>query len=279
MRVTFLNCKQPLGNRSLIMKRWFFFFCLIYCAPTIVTAQTRLTIIASVHSPTKYITRDTLLSILSRFKTDDILLELDTSLMDEKGTFKVNPQKLSLEAGTAQRYKEINPNTNLARIDVTYRNQYYKDNNTFTKESQLSKAIDSLYKNNLLNDTTWFIINSLYSATQVLNNMGYMRLKDINSDISMQAASLRQNLLYKREVDVINNNSNLRHWYPFAKEAADFWNLRNLTMINNILTYIKEHPDKNIAVIVGYYHKYALIDGLRPLASKNYFVLVDDLIR
>lgn len=199
--------------------------------------------------------------------------------MDEKGNFKVNPQKMSLEAGTAQRYKDLNKNTNLARIDVMYRNRYYKDNNTFARENQLSQAVDSLYKNNKLNDTIWFIINSLYSATQILNNLGYMKLKDINSGSSMQAASLRQNLLYKREVDIIRNNSNLRSWYPFAKENADFWDLRNRTMINNILAYIKHHPDKNIAVIVGYYHKYALIDGLKPLASSNRFVLVDNLIQ
>lgn len=278
MNVTFLNHKRLFGYRSLDIRHWFFFFSLIYCANN-VTAQTRLTIIASVHSPTKYITQDTLLSALSRFKTDDILLELDTSLMDEKGNFKVHPQKISLEAGTAQRYKEMNKNTNLARIDVAYRNQYYKNNNTFTKENQLGGIIDSLYKNNLLNDTTWFIINSLYSATQILNNMGYMRLKDINSDIIMQTASVRQNLLYKREVDVIRNNSDLRNWYSFAKENADFWDLRNRTMINNILTYIKHHPNKNIAVIVGYYHKYALIDGLRPVAYNNHFELVDTLIK
>jgi hypothetical protein len=261
------------------MKYWIFFFSFLYCAKTEVTAQTRLTIIASVHSPTKYITQDTLLSMLGQFKTDDILLELDTSLMDESGKFKVNPQKLSLEAGTAQRYKEMNQHTNLARIDVAYRNQFYTNHNTFIKENQLSKAVDSLYKNNLFNDTSWFLINSLYSATQILNNMGYMRLKDINSDICMQAASIRQHLLYRKEVDVIYGNDDLSHWYPFAKETADFWDLRNRTMINNIINYIKDHPDKNIAVIVGYFHKYALIDGLKPLASNNHFVLVDDLIR
>jgi hypothetical protein len=262
-----------------IMKRSVSIWLLIFFAVNVITAQSKLTIIASVHNSTKYITQDTLLSVLRQFKADALLLELDSSLMDENGNFKISPQKISLEAATAQLYKEEYIKTNLSRIDVINRNQYYKTNETFVKENQLGKVIDSLYRNNMLNDTSWFIINSLYSASQILNNMGYMRLKDINSAICMQAASLRQNLLYKREVDLINNNSDLKQWYPFAKDAAEFWHLRNQTMIRNILTYIKEHPNKKIAVIVGYYHKYALMDGLRPLASKNRFVLVDDLIR
>jgi hypothetical protein len=259
--------------------RCFIFLLLVTLITENVDAQSRVTIIGSVHSPTKCITQDTLLSALYQFKTDDILLELDTSLMDEKGNFKKSPEKISLEAATAQHFKERNKNINLAQIDVVYRNQYYKNNNTFAKENQLGKLVDSIYKNNLFNDTSWFIINSLYNATQILNNMGYMRLKDINSDICMKIASIRQNLLYKRQVDLIYNNRILKGSYPFAKEAAEFWNLRNQTMISNILNYIKGHPNRNIAVLVGYYHKYALLDGLKPLASSNHFILVDDLIR
>jgi hypothetical protein len=257
------------------MRRLLFAFCLVVFTTSLLSAQTRLMVIGSVHSPTKYITQDTLFNVLTRFKADVVLLELDSSLMDDKGNFKRPPQAISLEPAAAQRYRDASNNVQLGRIDVVYRNQFYKAHNTFAKERLLSRAVDSLYKNNLLNDTTWFTVNSLYSATQILNNFANMRLKDINAADCMQAASLRQHLLYKREVDVIRNNSALNGWYDFAKENADFWDLRNKTMVNNILNYIKQHRGKNIAVIVGYYHKYALIDGLKPLARSKKFELVE----
>jgi uncharacterized protein YdaL len=139
----------------------------------------------------------------------------------------------------------------------------------------MGNVIDSMYKKNMLNDTTWFIVNSLYSANQILNNFSYMKLKDINSTLCMQAASLRQTLLYKREIDIIRNSQDLQNWYSFAKENADFWELRNKTMSKNILKYVEMYPGKKIAVMVGFYHKYALIDYLKPLSINKKFVLAD----
>ncbi|MCR8559463.1 hypothetical protein KXD93_17530 [Mucilaginibacter sp. BJC16-A38] len=245
------------------------FFCYLTSS-----AQTRVMILGSVHTPTKYITKDTLLKALKDFKADVILLELDTSLMDNNGIFKRDPGKMSLESGTAQSYRQANAGTVLRPIDVVYRNKYYTEHKTFAKENQMGKVIDSLFKNNMMNDTTWFITSSLCSATQILNNYGYMQLNDINSKAYMDVASSRQNLLYQRQVAFIKNNDDLKTWYPFAKEDADFWDLRNDTMAHNIITYARKYPGKNIAVIVGCYHKYALVDRLKDVAKTNGFTLV-----
>ncbi|MBC7398987.1 MAG: hypothetical protein H7289_03510 [Mucilaginibacter sp.] len=240
-----------------------------------VNAQSRVCVLGSVHVPTKYITEDTLLKALSSFKPDIILLELDTSLMDETGKFKMDPQKMSLESRVVNKYKQLSPQVRLGPIDVVYRNQFYKEHNTTDKEKGLSKAVDSLYKGNMLNDTTWFTVNSLYSATQILNNYGYMQLKDINSIACMGAASLRQGLLYRNEVNIIKNNPDLHSWYAVAKENADFWDLRNNTMVSNIIRYVETYPNKRIAVIVGYFHKYALVDGLSAKAGTKRFSVVN----
>lgn len=63
-------------------------FCLI---AVFANCQSRLRIIATVHNPTKYITQDSLTKALDDFKPDVILMELDTSLIDNKGNFKLTP--------------------------------------------------------------------------------------------------------------------------------------------------------------------------------------------
>ncbi|MFD1256427.1 hypothetical protein ACFQ3S_06425 [Mucilaginibacter terrae] len=253
-------------------------FCFIFCSLTILAhAQTRLRIIATVHNPTKYITQDSLIKVLEAFKPDIILMEWDTSLIDDKGNIKLTKQQManSLEGQTAQFYIQQHPQTAIRGFDIDYRNKFYKEHNTFSNEIKMGNLIDSMYKKNLLNDTTWFIVNALYSANQILNNFSHMKLKDINSALCMQAASLRQTLLYKRETEIIHYNQYLKSWYSFAKENADFWELRNKIMTKNILKYIKMYPRKKIAVMVGFYHKYALIDYLKPLSINKKFVLAD----
>lgn len=252
--------------------------CFIFCLLTLLAnSQSLLRIIATVHTPTKYITQDSLIKVLEDFKPDIILMEWDTSLIDSKGNIKLTKQQManSLEGQTAQLYGQKHPQTEIRGFDIPYRNKFYKEHNTFSNENKMGNVIDSMYKKNTLNDTTWFIVNSLYSANQILNNFSYMKLKDINSTLCMQAASLRQTLLYKREIDIIHNNQYLQNWYNFAKENADFWELRNKTMTKNILKYVEMYPGKKIAVMVGFYHKYALIDYLKPFSINKKFVLAD----
>lgn len=267
-----------LNRKSLKLMKRTFTLCFVFCLLTILAnSQSRLRIVATVHSPTKYITQDSLIKVLDDFKPDIILMEWDTSLIDNKGNIKLTADQMSksLEGQTAQFYKQKHPEILIRGFDISYRNRFYKEHNTFSNEGKMSKVVDSLYKNNMLNDTTWFIVNSLYSANQILNNFSYMKLKDINSTLCMQTASLRQNLLYKRETEIIHNNKDLKNWYSFAKENADFWELRNKTMTNNIVKYIEMYPGKKIAVMVGFYHKYALVDYLKPMAINRKFVLAD----
>jgi hypothetical protein len=258
-------------NKSL---SFFFVFSLL---TLLANAQSQLRIIATVHTPTKYITLDSLLKVLEDFNPDIILMEWDTSLIGDEGNVKLTKLQManSLEGQTMQLYEKKYPKTLVRGFDIPYRNKFYKEHNTFANESKMGNVIDSLYRKNMLNDTTWFLVNSLYIANQVLNNFSYMKLSDINSTLCMQAASLRQNLLYKREIDIIHDNQALKNWYNFAKQNADFWELRNKTMTKNILKYVDMYPGKKIAVLVGFYHKYALVDYLKPLSINKRFVLAD----
>ena len=243
--------------------------------PSRLYAQGKISVLGTVHAPTKYITKDTLLKVLDKFKPDIILMELDTSLMDEKGRFKVDPKKMSLESIVADYYKQNHPEVQLAGIDVANRNSYYKSHDTFNRENKMGKIVDSLFKNNMLNDTSWFLTSSLRSASQILNNYGYLSLKEINSVNCMKAASIRQDLLYNKQVQMVRNNDGLKNWYTFAKENADFWDLRNRTMVGNIINFSNKYPSKKILVLTGYFHKYALVDGLKTKLTGTKTELVE----
>ena len=241
--------------------------CLIFgllCAaiPNVLYGQGKISVLGTVHSATKYITKDTILKVLNKFKPDIILMELDTSLMDKNGSFRVEPAKLSLESIVVKQYKQNHPKVQLAGIDVANRNSHYKSHDTFNKEMIMSNTIDSLFKNNKLNDTSWFLTSSLKSAGQILNNYGYLKLADINSINCMKTASVRQDLLYNKQVEMIRNNEQLKPWYIFAKENSEFWDLRNRTMVTNILNFASQYPNKKILILTGYFHKYAIVDGL-----------------
>lgn len=244
-------------------------------SPSRLYAQGKVSILGTVHSPTKYITKDTLLKVLNKFKPDIILMELDTSLMDERGNFKANSQKMSLENIVVGDYKQSHPEVQLAPIDVANRNAYYKSNDTFNKERMMGKMIDSLFNNNMLNDTSWFLTSSIRSGSQILNNYGYLSLKEINSVNCMKVASVRQDLLYNKQVEMIRNNDELKGWYAFAKENADFWDLRSRTMVSNIINFANKYPNKKIIFLVGYYHKYALVDQLKATLNGKKTELVE----
>lgn len=248
---------------------------LIAASPGTLSAQGKILVLGTVHSETKYITKDTLLKVLDKFKPDIILMELDTSLMDINGKFKVEPTKLSLESIVASDYQTNHPHVRLAGIDVANRNAHYKSHNTFNKEAKLSKTIDSLFQNNMLNDTAWFLTSSLKSAGQILNNYGHLTLAEINSINCMKIASVRQNLLYNKQVQMIRNNNQLKPWYIFAKENAEFWDLRNRTMVNNILNFANKYPNNKIFILTGYFHKYAIIDGLKTKLTRRKIDLVE----
>jgi hypothetical protein len=256
------------------MKRSFTFCVLLFCLNYETNAQTSLTIIGTVHNKITHINADTILRVLYSLKPDLILMELDTSLMDEVGNYKkIDPKNInSNENEAAERYKEAN-HVLLRRFDVVYRNKYYKDHNTFAKEAQMGKMIDSLFQHNALNDTSWFIVSSLYQANQILSNIDHMQLLDVNSEYYINMTEFRQNWLYRKELGMIKNNPELKSWYPFFKDDADFWEMRNATIVKNIAAYTKEFNGKRIVVLIGGYHKYALLDGLRPLQKADHFIL------
>ena len=65
----------------------------------------------------------------------------------------------------------------------------------------------------------------------------------------------------------------LSEYWDFIPIHMDYWDTRNRAMAQNILKQIANHPNKKIVVLNGYYHRYYLIEELKPYQAEYEFVL------
>ena len=258
------------------MNKYSSLFILIFLFKTTLFAQTRLTIIGTAHEPTPHFNSDTLFDLLKKIKPDVILMELDTNLMDNQGNFKrwaIND--VGNEHIASVRYRDIHPKVLFRPFDIAGRSVYYQNNNTFNKENSLFHSLDSLYGKKALSSQNMQIVADYYAVNDSLNKLYYERVYVLNSKMYMDLAARRQYGQYNKLLHVVATTPELSGWYDFFKDDADFWDVRNHAMINNILNYIKTFRSENIVVLTGAMHKYYLNDSLRSKQAAYHFKLVD----
>ena len=80
--------------------------------------------------------------------------------------------------------------------------------------------------------------------------------------------------LYKIK-EIIDNDDNFKEYRDFYVIYEQYWDLRNKAMAQNICTYIKQNPKKRIVVLNGYFHRYYLLNELKPKQATLNFKLLD----
>lgn len=222
-------------------------------------AQTYLTIIGTQHNPTDNINSSNLADQLNKIKPDVILMELDSSLMNDKGDFLVNSNELE---PTAVKKHLKNYPTALRPFDYKNRNKFYAENKVFDKENKFFHTLDSVYNNNLLDSLSLTVYQNLIQVNNILNLVFTGDLKEINSPTAQSISRLRQDICYNQLLGICYRNKYLNRYAAFWKQDGDFWTFRNRTMIDNILKYCAQFKGKRIVVLTGAMHKYFLTDGI-----------------
>lgn len=239
-------------------------------------AQTNVTIIGCSHVRTKNFNADTLLNVLNKIKPGVILMELDTTLMDDQGNFKGRAiTNTDNEIVAAKTYKQANKNVILRHFDIENRSEYYANHNTFAMENKLGNKMDSLYRNHLLDDSSMKIMSFYYKTNQDLNNMNQSDIKTLNSKSYMQLSEFRERMLYQKWLEVIGRTRSLREYYDFQKEEGEFWKRRNKVMTGNVLKATQGFYGKTIVVLTGAMHKSLLVGYLEGLQAPMHFQLND----
>lgn len=236
-------------------------------------AQTYLTIIGTQHNPTDHINSQSIYKQLNKIKPDVVLMEQDSSTMNDNGEFLINSDELE---PTAVRRLEKDYPVIVRRFDYKNRNKFYEDNQIFRKEDIFFHSLDSVYTNKLMDSLSNDVYQNMIAVNAILNTMGSnANLKELNSVTYQQISKLRQELDYNGFLGICYRVKYMRKYAKFWKQDGDFWTFRNNTMVDNILKYCDEYKGKKIVVLTGAMHKYFLFGTIEKKQKDHNIVLKD----
>ncbi|WP_207532664.1 hypothetical protein [Desertivirga arenae] len=236
-----------------------------------------LTIIGTVHFPSRNFNADTLFKILENTKPDIVLLELDSALFSRTfdKDFKLKYQSKENEPVATSKYIHMHPLTKAGYFDFPNRDYYRNQRGIKQAEINADQLLDSLYRIKVLTKRQAAIVKKFYALTEELNSYVERPLTDFNNSKTDRLAKRRQFYQHHKIRKVINEcqefsertvktNSGL---IVSLKEAygslCDFWDLRNKTMSANILNVCHQNPGKKVVVLTGFFHRYYLIKEIQ----------------
>ena len=232
--------------------------------------QTRLYILGTVHNPTKNYTADSILNILKRLKPDLILEELDSTFFT--ADFKLKKENKTNEAVGVEKYISAYP-TPIRPYEISGRNEYYRMHNTFKLEKESFNKLSSIKRR--LDSHQRKMYSDFLELNKKLRIIGEKTPFDINQQSTYDLVENRQRLMYKDFLKIYEAREELKDFREFYKENGDYWDRRNKTMSENIISFINmdDFRNKTIVVLTGFYHKYYLLNELRQKQERHKFTI------
>lgn len=241
-----------------------------------------LIVIGTVHFPTKNINKDTIYTILENLKPDIILMESDMTNFNSDFTFKNTYDENEWNA--IVKYRNNFPTVLCRPIEFEGRNEYRKQNGIQNPDLVLNEinVLDSL---NILSEKHKKIWLRFIELSNDLNELDNKSLKEINSISTENVVKERQFYQYQKLKEIADENEKFTKLKTQTvnkdsisfRELYDrycyFEELRNRTMIENILKWKNKYPNKKIVVLTGFYHKYFLVNELKWKQKENNFEL------
>jgi hypothetical protein len=154
------------------------------------------------------------------------------------------------------------------------RNNYRKENGIQNPDVVLNEinVLDSL---NILSEKHKKIWHKFIELSTYLNELENNSLKEINSISTENLVRERQFYQYQKLKEIIDENDEFAKlktrttskesisFRELYKRYCYFEELRNRTIIDNILKWKNKYPNKKIVALIGFYHKYFLINELK----------------
>lgn len=234
--------------------------------------KTELIVIGTVHFPTKKINMDTIYRVLENLKPDMILMESDMTNFNSDFTFKKTYDENEWNA--ILKYKTNFKNTLFRPIEFEGRNNYRKQNGIQNSDAVVNEinTLDSLNLLSLKHKKIW---SRFIELSNSLNELDNSSLREINSIATSNLVNERQFYQYQKLNEIVEENDK---FIKLKIETANkdnisfrelynrycyFETLRNRTIVDNILKWKTQYPDKKIVVLIGFYHKYFLVNELK----------------
>lgn len=244
--------------------------------------KTELIIIGTVHFPTEHINEDTIYTILEKLKPDLILMESDMINFNSDFTFKNTYDENEWNA--VVKYRTNFRNTLFRPIEFEGRNNYRKQNGIQNMDVVLNE-INTLDSLNMLSEKHTKIWHRFIELSDALNGLDNHSLKAINSIATENLVRERQFYQYQKLKEIVDENDKFVQlkieiapkefisYRELYERYCYFEELRNRTIIDNILKWETQYPNKKIVVLIGFYHKYFLVNELKWKQKANHFEL------
>lgn len=276
---------------------FFYIFCFIIFQQSII-AQTvnsypspnKVIIIGSIHSGNKLYTVKKLLAVLKKINPDIILLEFDSTSVDNCSIPYVFGQrtaeflgiwKTPIEYRASRNYQRKNKEVCLAPFDMYIPNRTSYVKYHYQMEFSHYATLNQLYNENKFS-TTDSVIFEPYAA---LNN-SLLQKMDSNL-LVMNRASLMDTVqqivqLEASNVKTLTNKYNeLQPYSNWYNANVEFWEQRNKKMCQNLSRELNANSGKTIIILTGLMHKYYITNFLKQKELEKLCTLVslNDIIR
>ena len=230
-------------------------------------------LLGTVHQPVENFTADSLYHILLKIKPGLILFEVDSSFFTNDFEFKKTWK--SNENIATVKYMN-NFKVDVRPYEFTGRNEYRINLGARPTDQKALALLDSLYQGNQLNASNRRVYQHFLKVNDSLNSFAYLGARAFNHPKTDQVAEIRQKYHYRELVNImaeypifsdtyhIKSNGDSISYFEGYKRASEFWDLRNQTMAQNILHFVRAYRGKRIVVLNGYFHRYYLGSLIKP---------------
>lgn len=223
---------------------------LICCSPWLLANGNELTIIGSIHSPTKNYNSSNLSEYISRLDPDVILTEGDPSMFNSKGKVSNNTSGLEVEAyRQLQRHHEIP----IVNVSMERRNQAMRKIAYNQTLGQVFQVVQGKYKSDDLINASLFekILETFSARSYCMQNSTF---EELQSETCVNAFQNNSDAIFKDMQTLLESNPNLSDQLERWKPLVAFHNQRHQKMADNIVEHLCEGSNKKYLLIVGVLH-------------------------
>lgn len=246
--------------------------------------ETKLTILGTVHFPTKKISADSIYDILKKVNPDFILMEADTSIFNTDFSFKKTFDENEYNA--VIKYQKEKPIVKIRPIELNGRNEYRKSIGIFPEASLVFRKLNELNNEKLyLPDEQeiwdkfayfWSLSDSIANgnlkslnnkkADNIIDSLMHYQYSELTK-ITNKRTEFEDSRLIDAKKDTITLKEYFKKWVKF--EGLN----RNNALSNNILNIVKENPNSTFIVLTGFKHRFYLMKTLSRLEKEHNFEL------
>lgn len=245
--------------------------------------KTEIIVIGAQHRPVPNFNAETLFEILENVKPDFILQEQDSSAFDSNFNF-IETQKEN-EGIASSNYIKKYPTTKLRPYEFENRNQYRRDKGMRPADRLTLRLVDSLYKTDVLTTTEAEIFKTYKDALEPLKKIASKTPEAWNNALADSLCERRQYYQYQMIPKITNSREEFANRFlvkPNGEKIsyregyqlwANFWDLRNQTMAQNIMKIAEQNKGKRIVVLCGFMHRYYILKELKKRTLNKNIVL------